>query len=149
MLYDDEGNEVSAFSLGLAAAELAALGYPGKKTVIFEAELVAIIVAITIWGDVVSSCPCLIFVENNSARDVAISRRGRSSPADALVGVLLQVEDSLSITPWIARVPSSSNPADEPSRKGSQKFAHIQIAPDLVRECLHSILGKAAASKFG
>ena len=144
-MYDDEGNEVSAFSLGLAAAELAALGYPGKKTVIFEAELVAIIVAITILGDVVSSCPCLIFVGNNSARDVAISGRGRSSPADALVGVLLQVEDSLSIT----RVPSSSNPADEPSRKGSQKFAHIQIAPDLVRECLHSILGKAAASKFG
>ena len=144
-MYDDEGNEVSSFSLGLAAAELAALGYPGKKTVIFEAELVAIIVAITIWGDVVSSCPCLIFVDNNSARDVAISGRGRSSPADALVGVLLQVEDSLSIT----RVPSSSNPADEPSRKGSQKFAHIQIAPDLVRECLHSILGKAAASKFG
>ncbi|CAK9023217.1 Uncharacterized protein SCF082_LOCUS16122 [Durusdinium trenchii] len=149
VLYDDEGNEVSAFSLGLAVAELAALGYPGKKTVIFEAELVAIIVAITLWGDVVGSCPCLIFVDNNSARDVAISGRGRSSPADALVGVLLQVEDSLSITPWIARVPSSSNPSDEPSRKGSQKFAHIQIAPDLVRECLHGILGKAAANKFG
>ena len=29
-----------------------------------------------------------------------------------------------------------SNPADG---KGNQKFAHFQIAPDLVRECLHSV----------
>ena len=143
VLYDDEAKEVSAFSLCLSETELKALGYPGKKTVIFEAELLAVIVAITLWGDVIGCCPCLIFVDNNSARDVAISGRGRSSPADALVGVLLQTEDHLSLTPWIARVPSSSNPADEPSRKESSKFLHILVNQDAVRKCLHGILDKS------
>lgn len=143
VLYNDKGEVVSAFSLCLDGPELKALGFPGKKTVIFEGELLAIIVALKLWEDKIRNSPCLIFVDNNSARDVAISGRARSRPAHELVGALLRTEDSLSVTPWVARVPSSSNPADEPSRKGSTAFNEVLADTSFVRQCMHFILASA------
>ena len=60
--------------------------------------------------------PVICFIDNNSARDVAISGAGRNLTARALVGFLLKLEMAVCAAPWYARVPTPSNIADDPSR---------------------------------
>ena len=107
-----------------------ALGFPGhKQTVIFETEVLAVIVAIKLWKDDLADRPVVIFVDNNSARDVAASGSARTKTPLQLVNYLLALEDELSIIPWYARVPSKSNPADEPSRSDKEFKSLGQRAP--------------------
>lgn len=141
LLYNSEGEACSAFSLVLSELHLEQLGYPPKRTVIFECEFLAIILAITLWSSQLSHAPCVIFVDNNAARDVAISGKARSKPADRLVATLLKTEDSISLTPWYARVPSDSNPADSPSRPNNQQFLKIMVPTEVVRTTFERILG--------
>ena len=107
---------MAALSITLSLSDLNALGYPHKSTVIFEAEVLAIIVCLKLWSRFLKSRPCVIFVDNNSARDIAIAGNARTSPWRELVGCLLRSEDSCSLNAWYSRVPSESNIADGPSR---------------------------------
>ena len=61
-----------------------------------------------------SSLVC--FVDNKSARDVAISGIGRNTVAHCLIDFLLKLEMATNVSPWYAKVPTPSNVADEPSR---------------------------------
>ena len=88
-----------------------------KETVIFEAELVALICAMRLWKHRLQGQPVLFFVDNNSARDVAISGAARSPVANRLLDLLLSDESSCEILAWYQRVPSPSNVADLPSRQ--------------------------------
>ena len=58
-----------------------ALGAEYKKTIILEAELLAVVCALKLWNNVLSGSSTVIYVDNNSARDVAISRSARSEVA--------------------------------------------------------------------
>lgn len=140
ILYDHTGMACSAFSKVLTQKQLAQLGFPSKRTVIFEYELLAIVMGVTLWQAQIGHSPCMIFVDNDAARDVAISRRARSTPADRLVAMLLKTEDSISLTPWYARAPSDSNPADSPSRAHNQHFLDIMVSTGVVETILEKIL---------
>ena len=59
--------------------------------------------------------PIFAYVDNNSARDVAISGKARN--VGSLVSLLLAVEDLSGIHVWASRVLSPYNPADILSRK--------------------------------
>jgi len=121
VLYDENGKALRHFSYCLDKNDLAVLGFPDhKQTVIFEAELIAVIVAVKLWKDDLLDRPVVIFVDNNSARDVAVSGSARTVTPLKLVNLLLTLEDEFSIIPWYARVPSKSNPADEPSRSDKE-----------------------------
>ena len=78
------------------------------------------IVALRVWKQKIADRPIVIFVDNNSARDVAISGTARTKVPLLLVAALLALEDEIPIYPWYARVPSKSNPADEPSRRDGE-----------------------------
>ena len=105
------------FSLSVSIVfHMNALGVSVKHTIIFEAELLAIILAFVLWKNFVSKSPVVFFVDNNAARDVAISANGRSQLIACMVEQLLQVEEVSACYSWFARVPSPSNPADGPSR---------------------------------
>ena len=120
VLVNPIGKKVAFFSLELSAAHRQALGTDFKKTVIFEAELLAMVLAFSIWKSVFGSASVICFVDNNSARDVAISGCGRNSVACILVEFLLKLEMAANVTPWYARVPTPSNIADDPSRGVTQ-----------------------------
>ena len=87
----------------------AALGETVKETIIFKAEVTALICATRQWKGLLSGKPTLFFVDNNSARDVTISGAALSPIANKLFDMLLLDECS-------AEIPSPSNPADAPSR---------------------------------
>ena len=100
---------------------MSALGAKSKKSIIFEAEMLAMVLAIKVWQPYIGHKPVLVFIDNNSTRDVAISGKARGKVAASLIEFLLHLEDEASIWPWYSRVPSESNPADLPSRKRCMK----------------------------
>ena len=71
---------------------------------------------VSLWEAMLDSAPAVFYIDNNSARDVAISGSGRSRVVNCLIDRLLTSETNSSCFPWFARVPSPSNPADGPSR---------------------------------
>ena len=79
--------------------------------------MLAMVLAVKVWQPFIGHKPVLIFIDNNSTRDVAISGKARGHVASSLIEFMLQLEDDASIWPWYSRVPSESNPADLPSRK--------------------------------
>ena len=65
----------AAFSLCLKADEMVKLGSKLKESILFESELLAMILALTVWQPYVGHCPVLIFIDDNAVRDVVISGR--------------------------------------------------------------------------
>ena len=116
VLVDNVGRSRAYFSHCLNKSHMVDLGADKKKTIIFEAELLAVILAMRVWSSFLNGTQAVFYIDNNSARDVAISTNGRSSMAMKLVESLLVLEQQLSIYPWYTRVPSPSNCADAPSR---------------------------------
>ena len=140
VLVDSLGNQLAAMSACLSLEDLRVLGYPEKSTVIFEAELLAIIVCLKLWRRALKGRPCVIYVDNNSARDVSISGSARSAPGDLLVLILLASEDACHMNAFYARVPSESNIADNPSRNSLDGITPKIVSPDLVLVVARKIL---------
>ena len=141
VLCDETGRQLAAISISLTGSDLKTLGYPLKSTVIFEAELLALVLCVKLWRKMLRNRPCVMYVDNNGARDVAISGSARTWPGSALVSALLKQEDAACLTAWHARVPSSSNIADAPSRNSSQGILVKFLSADLVRPHLNKLIG--------
>ena len=116
VLVDPNGEPVQFFSHKLSEQHIALLGGGTKETIIFEAELLALVVATELWSALLQNSPVLFFIDNNGARDAAISGNGRFLISRLLVDILLSREMEAGVYAWYARVPSPSNPADAPSR---------------------------------
>lgn len=144
VLVDHSGNYVSAFSFKLKGSDLAALGYPTKSTVIFEAEMLALLVAMTLWKKHLRNHPVVLYVDNNSTRDVCISGGARTSPGKELITKILMLEDELSLIAWYARVPSLSNISDGPSRGSTDEVPAKFLSPDLVEIAVSRLLHDVA-----
>lgn len=116
IIYDAGGRAVEYFSHNVCSAHLELLGASVKKTVIFETELLAVVLAIILWSGVLRCSQTLVYVDNNAARDVVISGCARNEAASILIEKLLAAENEASLFPWYCRVPSPSNPSDDASR---------------------------------
>ena len=116
VLVNHLGQKLEFFSGQLTQDQMIELGVMQKKTIIFEAELLALVLAFSLWRVQLRSASLVCFVDNNSARDVAISGSGRNTTANCLIDFLLKLEMASGVSPWFSRVPTPSNIADEPSR---------------------------------
>lgn len=148
VLCSTDGTPVSFFSVCLDISQLNLLGYPGKKTVIFEAELMALLLGVMLWSKALHGKPVVCYVDNNSARDVLISANARTATARALLEQALRLEDESGILAWYARVPSESNVADAPSRNELSSLdcamiskSDVAVATDMVFLQLRSANG--------
>ena len=115
VLIDHLGKPVSCFSSNLPSCLKQALGEGSSVQIILEAEMLAVIVALVLWQKKIEGRPVVFYVDNNSARDIIISGCARSAIPSKSLEVFLALEEECCVTSWIARVPSPSNPADEPS----------------------------------
>ena len=141
VLCNETGKQLAAISISLTEVDLNILGYPLKSTIIFEAELLALVLCVKLWRKLLCNRPCVMYVDNNGTRDVAISGSARSWPGSSLVSALLRQEDAACLTAWYARVPSSSNVAEAPSRNSSQGIHVKFLSVDLVRPHLNRLIG--------
>ena len=73
VLVSPDGEPLQTFSHKLSERRISTLGGDTKPTIIFEAELLAT----ELWSALIQHAPVLCFIDNNGARDVAISGNGR------------------------------------------------------------------------
>ena len=92
------------------------LGEGRAKQIILECEMLAMLVSLRLWSDIIRNAPTVFFIDSNAARDITISGSARSCIPGQLLEIFLRYEDMASVLSWFARVPSPSNPADLPSR---------------------------------
>ncbi|CAE7203434.1 unnamed protein product [Symbiodinium sp. CCMP2592] len=130
VLFNHRGDLIGSFSHSLCSRHQDLLGAQVQKTIIFPAELLALLCGMRLWLPALKGRPTVFFVDNNCARDVCISGSGRAAVIKALLQVLLKDEESAGIASWYQRVPSPSNPADDPSRR---KCHHVTVGRKTVK----------------
>ena len=79
-------------------------------------ELYAILVSRLLWNDHLSGSRTIYFIDNNSSMDACIKGTSGSRPVRELLLCWEKMEEKARTWTWFTRVPSQSNPADEPSR---------------------------------
>ena len=97
------------------------------KKVIAGLELLAGIVSIYILRQIHVEGRTFLFVDNEAARASAISMNSSVETHCRLLKFLSLLAEAKSLFLWIARVPSASNPADDPSRLIVDKFVREEF----------------------
>ena len=116
LLCDHNGKPVQFFSHKLNEDMRRVLGEGRAKQIILECEMLAMLVSLRLWSDIIRNAPTVFFIDSNAARDITISGSARSCIPGQLLEIFLRYEDMASVLSWFARVPSPSNPADLPSK---------------------------------
>ena len=95
----------------------------GSKQLIALMELWPVVVAIQAYGQTFYNRRCWSFIDNNAVRDGLI--KGSSPVCDmfSLLSVASLDIAKYSLSMWFTRIPSKSNPADDPSRGRSAEIA--------------------------
>ena len=85
----------------------------------------------------------LLFVDNDSARHALIRGGSLSFASACLVGLFWEEETRMRAFAWVERVPSSSNPADGPSRLNFElmrRMGAVRTEPLLIQA--HRLTGR-------
>lgn len=92
--------------------------------VISALELLAAVCAVDILQDSLGLSRTFIFIDNEAARACMISMYSPVQTHAAMLRKLSDIYADRSLFVWISRVPSVSNPADEPSRMRYEDLVH-------------------------
>ena len=87
------------------------------KKIISTLELFAAVLALEMLSDSFRNLRVFLFVDNEASRASLISMKSSVSFHNFLLRQLVGIVQNAGLYVWTARVPSSSNPADKPSRK--------------------------------
>lgn len=112
---DSAGKVLGFFSEQVPPELLELVKVGDKETAILELEMLAISVATEVWKPLMRSKRIVIFTDNEPVRLNVIKGFSANSFVDRLLGKFFTLEEEMSCQVWIERVPSQSNPADEPS----------------------------------
>ena len=84
--------------------------------VITQIELWPVVASLFMLSKLFEHRRVIFFIDNDAARESLIRAFSPSIASLSLIMIFYKQATELSIIPWFARVPSSSNPADLPSR---------------------------------
>ena len=87
-----------------------------SKHPIYEVEILAVVIAVILWGRDVVHSQTVFYLDNDAARSGFVRGVGATHLADVLIRTFCQIENNLLIRSWFSRVPSFSNLGDDPSR---------------------------------
>jgi hypothetical protein len=83
---------------------------------IHDLEVLPVVIAASLWGSLFSNSQVVYYIDNESARLAYVRGDGETLRASKLIQVFVEEEARLQHRVWFGRVPSFSNPADDPSR---------------------------------
>ena len=126
-LLTGHGAALVYFSVKVEAADCAKLALNDEATVIYEFELLAVLIGFLVFKEWIGSkrpqrdglmagVGIVSYIDNDAARYPLISDVLKKDVASMIVGDLASIESELGIAPWFARVGTESNLVDEPSR---------------------------------
>ena len=127
VLIDCSGCVVAWYGYNLDREGCRIFGSDSKQTIIYELELLAGVTALSHWCEKISSGMQVLFLDNEAARYSLIRGTAEGPIAACLLRRHLELECSLSLNTWFARVSSESNLSDFPSRGQS----HPLLTPEL------------------
>lgn len=105
--------------------------YIPSGKVIGQAELLPVLLARQTWANQLAGKKVHFFVDNEAARFGLIKGFSDSPPSRAILNAIASLPPPFPAATWVSRVPSSSNPADLPSRLD---FAAMKDWPTAVRD---------------
>ena len=105
-----------------------------SKHIIGMVELYGALVARAAWDSQLANSKSILFVDNNAAKEAYVKGTSHNPHSREMLLTLEHIESKHRSWMWVARVPSSSNPADEPSRG-----VHDGIVSDLGAELVPCI----------
>ena len=141
VIYDVSGSPIAYFSSQVPLADLAELETESEHP-IYEVELYAILVAFTLWAEVLKDTFSIFYLDNEAAQSALISGRSGTRNGRQLLQRVLQLEQDNLTRPWFGRVPTHSNPADAPSRQIVEHLTKQGARRDEVR------LGRLVSRNF-
>ena len=99
-----------------AAAVRHWMGAAGKQQLVGQAEIAPVLLAKAVWRSELRGQALLTFVDNDSARHALVSGYSPVTTSCELISASALLDAELRVAQWVARVPTSSNIADAPSR---------------------------------
>ena len=133
VLVSPDGKPVRFFSGNLNNKNHIALLNPkGLKTIIFECEFLAVLIAYRVWAREVAGSQLVVFIDNNAVRDSLISCDTSNATASVILKSILQLEDDVKALAWYTRVPSPSDIADDPSRQDCNFLKSLKCQEDKI-----------------
>ena len=93
-----------------------------REHVIFQAEMLPIVVAMEMWQKELSECLSIFMIDNEAVRHSLISSHSRLDEGMKMIWHSLGLIARMAMRPWYARVPSACNIADAPSRGNTSEL---------------------------
>ena len=87
-----------------------------SKHPIYELEVLPPLLALQAWGHYITGAPVVFYLDNDAARSAYVQGVGSTRMAKLFTRQFVDLESRLQVLSWFGRVPSHSNPSDEPSR---------------------------------
>ena len=119
---DVQTKEQFFFSCQLDERQRTHLGELHKKQIIFEAESFCAVLAYLTWMNSLTGRNCFLYVDNEGTKFSLMKGTSENAVVDAICSVFAELESCVQTSCWLSRVPSSSNPADDPSRGLTHKL---------------------------
>lgn len=94
----------------------------GSKHPIYELELLPVWISLIEWEGHLKNSQCVFYLDNEAARGSLISGSSSQSQGAVLVKAFVLTEMNCQVKVWFARVPTSSNIADGPSRLDTKEM---------------------------
>jgi hypothetical protein len=106
-----------------------------------QAELLPVWISIQIWKKQLENSDVVFYLDNDAARQGLVKGFSPAGMSNEIISAILDCEEELSINSWFARVQTSSNVADAPSRlvfdellsRGASRVSDVSVF-----ECLRS-----------
>ena len=139
VLYDQQGNPLSFFSERICLDLVRSLK-DNSAHPIFEIELIGIWASLKIWGGRVRDSFSVIYTDNEAAKGALIKGSSSTLQGNSLVDGILDMEEAFRVRAWFARVPTSANPADPPSRGHYEHLTSLgvcRVRVDVTASALH------------
>ena len=135
VLVSPGGEFIEYFSEEVCNELAVAMGHGHKGTIIFEAELLAVWIAMKFWSRVVKNAMLVFYVDNDALRGAYAASSTRAGFTGHVLEKLNLLEEQLQINVWVSRVPTFCNIADDPSRFKCEWLEMKQCKR--IRECIN------------
>ena len=122
VLVNSQGQCVSWFGVKLGIETCETSGSKAKKTIIYELEMAAAVLATFVWKNELANSLISFYGDNDSVRFAFVRASAIGVWAQGLLAFYLKQECDSNTRSWFSRVPTEANISDYPSRSVSHPF---------------------------
>ena len=117
---------------------------------IFELELLQVLCAMHTWRDFIGHCQCVFYLDNEAAKGALVRATTCTVPGREMLQAFIEEEMACQVTVWFARVPTSSNISDSPSRLDTEEMDALGVTKSVVAwSTLWNALGSVGSRHWG